>query len=411
MIDIAKIRYRLIVLDEKGKKHDITSLVTDLEWQEMENEMAASLSCTVYNRKAEKERVSKLVKIGTQLLLFATIGGKEEEVVRVKVTEWNSSFTSSSDRLTLKAYDNLYDLQQSYDSVYYSKGFSTHSIIQKLLIKWGLKMGEYKGKNIIHGKIKHQNSLLTDILSSLLKDVKKKTGKKCLIRSQKGKIDFIPYGNNKKIYHFESKNVIQVEHSISTSDLVTRVKIVSADEKKQKKIEVVLNGQTKKYGIRQKIIIKNEKDQLLDIKKEAQHMLDEKGHEKHEFKITIPDIPFVRKGDIIFIQSGTLNGYYYIFSISHKVTAREMYLELKKAKKISIVGNTIKENKNYKVGDIVLFQGGKYYISSQKGAKGYDATAGKAKITLIKKGAAHPYHLIHTDNKSKVYGWVDEGSF
>lgn len=411
MIDIAKIRYRLIVLDEKGKKHDITSLVTDLEWKEMENEIAASLSCTVYNRKTEKERISKLVKIGTQLLLFATDGGKEEEVIRAKVVEWNSSFSNSYDKLTVRAYDNLYDLQQSYDSLYYSKGLSTHSILQKLLTKWGLKMGEYKGKNITHGKIKHQNSLLTDVLRDILKEVKRKSGKKCLIRSQKEKIDFIPYGHNKKIYHFENKNVIQVEHSISTSDLVTRVKIVSSDEKKQKKIEVVLNGQTKKYGIRQKIVIKNKKEKLIDVKKEAQQILDEKGHEKHEFKVTIPDIPFVRKGDVIFIQSGTLNGYYYIFSISHKVTAREMYLELKKAKKVHVIGNTVKESKNYKVGDIVSFDGGKYYISSQKGAKEYDTTAGKAKITIIKKGTAHPYHLIHMDNKSKVYGWVDEGSF
>ena len=41
--------------------------------------------------------------------------------------------------------------------------------------------------------------------------------------------------------------------------------------------------------------------------------------------------------------------------------------------------------------------------------------AGKAKITLgpdcAGNGKAHPWHLIHTDSQSNVYGWVDEGTF
>lgn len=71
--------------------------------------------------------------------------------------------------------------------------------------------------------------------------------------------------------------------------------------------------------------------------------------------------------------------------------------------------------KSYKVGDIVNFHGGTHYISSWPGSKGYSARAGKAKITLgpncAGNGKAHPYHLIHTDSKSNVYGWVDSGTF
>ena len=71
--------------------------------------------------------------------------------------------------------------------------------------------------------------------------------------------------------------------------------------------------------------------------------------------------------------------------------------------------------KTYKVGDIVNFHGGKHYVSSYSSAKGYNARAGKAKITLGPdckgNGKAHPWHLIHTDSSSNVYGWVDEGTF
>lgn len=68
--------------------------------------------------------------------------------------------------------------------------------------------------------------------------------------------------------------------------------------------------------------------------------------------------------------------------------------------------------KSYKVGDIVNFHGGTHYYSSYPGAKGYSARAGKAKITIANgSGKAHPWHLIHTDSSSNVYGWVDDGTF
>lgn len=73
------------------------------------------------------------------------------------------------------------------------------------------------------------------------------------------------------------------------------------------------------------------------------------------------------------------------------------------------------KKKTYKVGDTVYFKGGTHYVSSWPGAKGYKATAGKAKITLgpdcVGNGKAHPWHLKHLDNKSNVEGWVNEGAF
>lgn len=69
-------------------------------------------------------------------------------------------------------------------------------------------------------------------------------------------------------------------------------------------------------------------------------------------------------------------------------------------------------SKSYKVGDIVNFHGGTHYVSSYTGAKGYSARAGKAKITIANgSGKTHPWHLIHIDSGSNVYGWVDEGTF
>lgn len=60
-----------------------------------------------------------------------------------------------------------------------------------------------------------------------------------------------------------------------------------------------------------------------------------------------------------------------------------------------------------KIGDIVDFLGGAHYssVNSSTAAAG-NLKPGKAKVTNIYNGK-HPYHIIHTDSQSSVYGWVD----
>lgn len=59
------------------------------------------------------------------------------------------------------------------------------------------------------------------------------------------------------------------------------------------------------------------------------------------------------------------------------------------------------------LGDIVHFAGGPHYVSSTATTYRASPKAGPAKVTAISASARHPYHVIHTDNTSTVYGWVD----
>lgn len=113
---------------------------------------------------------------------------------------------------------------------------------------------------------------------------------------------------------------------------------------------------------------------------------------------------FVEKSTMQITDSGTEQ------SIElHKCQSRLSYTPKKEAPKKAAA------KKSYNVGDVVNFHGGTHYVSSWPGSKGYSASAGKAKITLgpncAGNGKAHPWHLIHTDGASNVYGWVDEGTF
>lgn len=62
------------------------------------------------------------------------------------------------------------------------------------------------------------------------------------------------------------------------------------------------------------------------------------------------------------------------------------------------------------VGTEVDFTGSKHYTSSSGNATGKNCKAGRAKITAVAPGKAHPYHCVAVSGKgSTVYGWVDAG--
>lgn len=120
---------------------------------------------------------------------------------------------------------------------------------------------------------------------------------------------------------------------------------------------------------------------------------------------------------------GKANGKYFVDKSTIEVTdvGTTQNVELHKCqKRLTYTPKPITQakpsaKKSYKVGDIVNFHGGTHYVSSYSGARGYSARAGRAKITLgpncAGNGKAHPWHLVHIDGQSNVYGWVDEGTF
>lgn len=100
-----------------------------------------------------------------------------------------------------------------------------------------------------------------------------------------------------------------------------------------------------------------------------------------------------------------------LLGIQHTADTYSMTMDLELAEPKKEKASSEKK-KDYNVGDIVNFHGGTHYVSSYPGSKGYKARAGKAKITIKNgSGKAHPWHLIHTDSGSNVYGWVDDGTF
>lgn len=414
MIDVANIKYRLVVMTEDKKQYNIKEFVENLGWEENDGELAVRISFTTKNDKTSAGLISSLAKPGCLVGIFASHGSTDEEVARGYITDWKPTLSGSKDKFDVTCYDELYNLQESQELIYYSSGIGTKSAITKIFDDWQIPMDKYEGPDVTHGKLAYKTEMLSDVLLDILDDAKKKGGGSAMIRAAKGKVSVIEWGSNTTVYHFEADNTKQVSHKKSTSGMITRVKIIGQeDDDGRSSVEAVVNGLTK-FGVRQKIYIRGKDDSVSDAQSAAQEIIDEKGQVKEDITVQAPDIPFIRKGDLVHITVGTLKDYYYVRGIRHDADSGSMTMDLKKAV-TEVVKNNQVTKKSYNVGDIVYFKGGTHYVSSWPGSKGYPAKAGKARIHLGPNckgnGKAHPWSLIHIDSSSNVYGWVDEGTF
>lgn len=414
MIDVANIKYRLVVMTEDKKQYNIKEFVENLGWEENDGELAVRISFTAKNDKTSAGLISSLAKPGCLVGIFASHGSTDEEVARGYITDWKPTLSGNKDKFDVICYDELYNLQESQELIYYSSGIGTKSAITKIFDDWQIPMDKYEGPDVTHGKLAYKTEMLSDVLLDILDDAKKKGGGSAMIRAAKGKVSVIEWGSNTTVYHFEADNTKQVSHKKSTSGMITRVKIIGQeDDDGRSSVEAVVNGLTK-FGVRQKIYIRGKDDSVSDAQSAAQEIIDEKGQVKEDITVQAPDIPFIRKGDLVHMTVGTLKDYYYVKGIRHDADSGSMTMDLKKAVTEVIKNNQVTK-KSYNVGDIVYFKGGTHYVSSWPGAKGYPAKAGKARIHLGSNckgnGKAHPWSLIHIDSSSNVYGWVDEGTF
>lgn len=102
-------------------------------------------------------------------------------------------------------------------------------------------------------------------------------------------------GSNEDVYVFKVDNTKSVSTSISTADLVTRVRVLGqADDDGKSSVEATLNGLTE-YGIRQRIYVRGSDESLEDAKTAAQEILDNDGKITQELTLTAPDVPYIRK--------------------------------------------------------------------------------------------------------------------
>lgn len=409
VLDIAKLRYRLVLLDENGNQYDLKDLITDLGWEENEQELAVRISFKLADTRELMEE--ELCKNGRQIFLMAGFGEEDEEICRGTLKGRTNTYSLAGFQKDCMAYDSLHQLDKSQEDFYIASGRSTSQIFAEMAAAWRIPL-EYHGPDVTHGNMPMKSKTPAKIFLELLDDAKKKGAGEYAIRSLKGQIQVIPTRSNPDIYVFGRNNSIQLSRQENIADMVTRVKVLGQAKKKQSApIEAVVDGRTE-FGVMQKIYRRDSDETIEAAKQAATEILQEEGTPKEEIRLSLPDVPYVRKGDMIYCdQLETANGYYQVLSVSHDCDAKTMSVKIKSMESAQQPGNP-EQPASYAVGSEVTFLGGTHYVSSDAGAKGYTVKgSGRAKITKLAEGKGHPYHLIHSDSSCNVYGWVDGGTF
>lgn len=325
-IDVSKLSYRVYLLRETGETLNITEISSGVSWEENEGELATHLSLSVANIQYRGTYMSAIAKPNCYVLVYAEVGGSAREVARGKIVEWNPVRSGSSDDVVLSCYDELYDLQASQDNRYVSDGTSTRSAMQSVFDDWGIPLVEYSGPSYACAKTTYKNEYLSDILLVLLDDARKHGDVDAFIRASNGSVSVLKKGSNDTVYWFEEGvNLATTSLKISTTDMVTVVKVVASEEDDDGRqvVEALVEGKTE-YGKRQQIYVRDSDDDLATATAAANQILAEDGNPEETMTVKTPDVPFVRRYDKVKITARDFSGIMLVLSVQHDLDGRSM---------------------------------------------------------------------------------------
>lgn len=296
-----------------GTKYNVTPAIIAVERSDADNQISQRVTLRLMNVQVNGTGLTGIFKARDRVYLYANDGTKNAEVFRGFL--WTRTYASSTSDRELKfvCYDNLIYLQESEDSLYFSPGNSTKDVVAFICSKWGVNLS-YNYSSIAHSKLPLRGKLYDIFTADILDLVKRKTGQDYVIISDQDTMYVKPVGSNSTVYHFlAGKNVMKTARGWTMDGVVTQVVIVGkADDDGREPIEATISGNTSQYGTLQKIIDSGESTTLAEAKEEAQHTINESGAPKWEYEMTAPDVPWIRKGDKVYVDAGEITKRYLI---------------------------------------------------------------------------------------------------
>lgn len=304
--------------------YNVTPVLVSLERSDPDGQIAQRVNLQLMNVQVDGIWLSNLLNPRDRVYVYADDGSKNEEVFRGYLWKRNYQASISDRELSFTCYDNLIYFQESEDSLYFSSGKSTKDICAAICEKWGITL-EYSYESITHEKLPLRGKLCDILTADILDSVRKKTKKKYVLLSNQDTTIIKTVGSNSTIYQFISgKNAVATASGWTMDGIITQVVIVGkADEDDREPIEATVSGKTSKYGTLQKILMLDENTTLEDAKLEAQNIIDENGVPKWKYEVSAADVPWIRKGDKVYVSAGDIYNRYLIVTAIDRTADKE----------------------------------------------------------------------------------------
>lgn len=397
----------IILKGEQG--YDVTQLVEQVKWKGRKGSSSRTLAVTLIDDDGYKHARSGVdVEQGHQCI-FSYDGVELFRGIIMSQTQSNQK------KLQFTAYDNGIYLANNKDTFCYENKTAS-DVFRDCCTRFGLPMGEVAKCSYKIPELTKSKTTAFDAIADALSLDFDATGIRHYVASSKGKLSLLTRRENILQWVIEvGQNITSYSYSRSIEDIKTRVKMVSKEgttvaEKSNAELE-------KKIGIFQEIDQPDESLTAAQVNDLIESIMEEKGTPERTLSVEAMGIAEVISGIgvYIIIPELEISRTFYVDEDTHTFEDNKHTMSLK----LNYANDLAKEekgaedsSKDYKVGDVVQFNGGYHYVSSTaSNHTGSKCAAGPAKITLIAKGAKHPWHLIHTDSSTRVYGWVDDGTF
>lgn len=391
---------------------EISQLVETIKWSGRRGSPTRTLTISLLDDDGYKHARSEIDIEEGYHCIFSYDG---TELFRGIFLRQSQSYQKTAE---YKAYDMGVYLSNNKDTFVYENKTAT-DVFNDVCSRFGIPVGGAAQTAYSIPDLTKKKTTGWDAIEDALSLDYENTGAKHYVFADKGKLYLKKRLENVRQWVLETGvNIASYKYSKSIESVKTRIKLLSS--------EGTVLAQTQdaalesKIGTFQDVDTPDESLTTAQITALAKSLLEEKKTPERTLTLNkVLGLTDVISGVGVFINIPHLglNRTFYVDEDDHTFEGElhTMSLTLNLISEASTDNSgsgESTEDKAYKVGDVVQFKGGKHYVSSTASSPAStNLAAGPAKITYVAKGAAHPWHLVHMDSQTRVYGWVDEGTF
>lgn len=389
-----------------GATYDMSELVGKVTWGGRKGSAARYVTVTLLDDDGWKHARSGIdVTRGNQCAFY----WEGKELFRGILMQQKQSEKKT---MSVKAYDNGIYLANNKDTFNYTNKKASEIFVD-ICNRFQLPYTTVADTGYVIPELPKPKTTALDAILDALSLTFKATGIRYYVMSSDGKLSLIRRRENLLQWVIETGvNLESYDYSVSIEKIKTRIKLLS---KEDTVVAEAANAELEKLiGVFQDIDKPDDNMEQANITDMVKAMLDEQSLPDKSLSISALGLPDVISGIGVFVTIKELgiSKSFYIDEDTHTFEGNHHMMKLK----LNLATDTDKPlgkstvssgGGDFKVGDVVQFLGGPHYIASTASSPTNSPKAGLAKITIIAKGAPHPYHVIHTDSQSTVYGWVD----
>lgn len=389
-----------------GATYDMSELVGKVTWGGRKGSAARYVTVTLLDDDGWKHARSGIdVTRGNQCAFY----WEGKELFRGILMQQKQSEKKT---MSVKAYDNGIYLANNKDTFNYTNKKASEIFVD-ICNRFQLPYTTVADTGYVIPELPKPKTTALDAILDALSLTFKATGIRYYVMSSGGKLSLIRRRENLLQWVIETGvNLESYDYSVSIEKIKTRIKLLS---KEDTVVAEAANAELEKLiGVFQDIDKPDDNMEQANITDMVKAMLDEQSLPDKSLSISALGLPDVISGIGVFvtIKGLGISKSFYIDEDTHTFEGNHHMMKLK----LNLATDTDKPlgkstvssgGGDFKVGDVVQFLGGPHYIASTASSPTNSPKAGPAKITVIAKGAPHPYHVIHTDSQSTVYGWVD----